>query len=443
MVQLNSQQQPARIVTIESLDQEGRGVGRWQGKAIFVDGALTGEVVEFSPYRRKPSYEFAQASRILRESPQRVAPKCPHFGVCGGCSLQHQDVRAQVAAKQRILEDALWHIGRLRPERILAPIYGPSWEYRSRARLAVRNVPKKGGVLVGFHERRHSFVADMTRCEVMPRSISRLLPELRALVSGLSVRDRLPQIEVACGEERDALVLRILRPLAPNDEIMLRDFAERHGVALYLQSGGPDTARLFHPPDAAEPSYRLPEFGVTLRFAPTQFTQVNAAVNRVLVGRAVRLLAPVAGERVGDFFCGIGNFSLAIAARGADVIGVEGVESLVRRAQDNAHENGLGARCRFLRADLFRITAEQLGTLGRLDRMLIDPPRDGAIELVKALGGEAPRRIVYVSCNPATLARDAGVLVQVKRYRLMAAGVINMFPHTAHVESIAAFDAAA
>ena len=439
MEQLKPQDGLPRIDTIESLDQEGRGVGHWQGKAIFVDGALPAETIEFSPYRRKPTYEFAQAGRILRSSSQRIEPRCPHFGVCGGCSLQHLDVRAQVAAKQRMLEDALWHIGRVRPETMLSPIYGPTWEYRSRARLTVRDVQKKGGILVGFHERRRSYVADMTSCAVLPQRISRLLPLLRELVSQLSVRDRLPQIEVACTEQNDALVLRILRPLAKADETLLREFADRRGVAIYLQTGGPDTARLFHPPDAPEPSYAIPEFGVRLGFSPTQFTQVNAAINRALVGRAVRLLAPVPGERVADLFCGVGNFSMAIASRGVDVIGVEGLESLVQRATENARRNGVNGRCRFVRADLFKITAAELAALGSIDRMLIDPPRDGAIELVKALSEPLPRRIVYVSCNPATLARDAAVLTQVKGYRLTAAGVVNMFPHTTHIESVAAF----
>ena len=442
MEQLNAQRELPRIVTIESLDQEGRGVAHWQGKAIFVDGALPGETVEFSPYRRKPSYELAQVSRVLRESAQRTTPACPHFGVCGGCSLQHQDVRAQVAAKQRILEDALWHIGRVRPERMLPPIYGPAWEYRGRARLTVRNVPKKGGILVGFHERRHSYVADMTSCAVMPARISRLLPLLRRLVSELSVHDRLPQIEVACADEIDALVLRILRPLTVADEAVLRRFAEKHDVAIYLQSGGPETARLFHPSGLDDPSYRIPEFGVTLSFAPTQFTQVNAAINRALVGQAVRLLGAVKGDRVADMFCGVGNFSLAIASRGADVVGMEGLESLVQRANENARRNALGDRCRFIRADLFKITASELTAIGRTDRMLIDPPRDGAIELVKVLSDASLKRIVYVSCNPATLARDAAVLTQVKGYRLSAAGVVNMFPHTTHIESIAAFERA-
>jgi 23S rRNA (uracil1939-C5)-methyltransferase len=439
MAQVSADDESSRVVLIESLDQEGRGVGHWQGKTIFVEGALPGESIEFSPYRRKPAYEFASVSRILRASAQRTQPACPHFGICGGCALQHQEVSAQVAAKQRILEDALWHIGRVRADRMLPAIHGPAWEYRHRARLTVRDVVKKGGALVGFHERRRSYVADMTTCLVLPRRIAALLPHLRRLVSGLSVRDRLPQIEVACADDVDALVLRILRPLNAVDEDLIRSFADTHRVSIYLQPGGPDSAQLFHPPDAAGLRYRIPDFDLTLGFSPTEFTQVNAPINRVLVTRAIRLLAMRAGQRVADLFCGLGNFSLAMARTGADVVGMEGLPALVRRAELNARDNGLSARCRFLVADLFKISADDLAALGPFDRMLIDPPRDGAIEVVKALGDTAPERIVYVSCNPATLARDAGVLVQLKGYALAAAGVVNMFPHTTHVESIAVF----
>ena len=431
---------PERIVDIDSLDQEGRGVGRWQGKTIFVEGALPGERVEFSPYRRKPAYELARASKLLRESAQRVTAACPHYGVCGGCSLQHMDVRAQVAAKQRTLEDALWHIGRVRPTHMLPAIYGLAWAYRQRARLTVRHVLKKGGVLVGFHERRSSYVADMTMCSVLPRHIARLLPLLRELVSGLSVRDRLPQIEVACADNIDVLVLRILQPLTAADEDRIHRFGDEHNVAIYLQPGGPESASPFHPVPMPEPEYRLPEFGVALTFGPTEFTQVNAAVNRVLVSRAVRLLEPAPGEKVADVFCGLGNFSLPLATRGACVVGIEGSAALVERAARNAQRNGLGGRCRFVRADLFKDAAEVLRREGPFHRVLIDPPRDGAIEVVKALPEPLPSRIVYVSCNPATLARDAGVLVSMQGYELTAAGVVNMFPHTAHVESMAVFD---
>lgn len=437
---LGKEAQPPRIITIESLEQEARGVGHWQGKTIFVDGALPGETLEFSPYRRKPAYEFARVTRWLRESAQRVTPRCPHYGVCGGCSLQHFEVGAQVAAKQSILEDTLWHVGRVQAAHILPAIHGPAWSYRQRARLTVRNVPKKGGILVGFHERRSSYVADMTSCAVLPSHISALLPRLRELVASLSVRERLPQIEVACADESYALVLRILQPLTAEDEERIRQFADQYGAAVYLQPGGPDSARLFHPLAQAELSYRIPSFDLRLGFGPTEFTQVNAEVNRVLVGRALSLLDPQDGERIADLFCGLGNFSLAIARSGARVIGFEGMAALVRRAEENAKRNGLAELCSFVQADLFKLADTVMQAHGPFDRMLIDPPRDGAIELVKALADPLPRRIVYVSCNPATLARDAAVLVQVQGYTLAAAGVVNMFPHTTHVESIAVFE---
>jgi len=439
---LAGEAQPARIITIESLEQEARGVGHWMGKTIFVDGALPGETIEFSPYRRKPAYEFARPTRWLRTSPQRVAPRCPHFGVCGGCSLQHFEAAAQVAAKQRILEDALWHVGRVRANQILPALHGPAWEYRQRARLTVRNVPKKGGILVGFHERRSSFVADMTSCVVLPQRISMLLPKMRELVASLSVRERLPQIEVSCGDDIDVLVLRILVSLTREDEERIRRFADEHSVVIYLQPDGPDSVRLFHPVDSPELSYRIPSFDLELAFGPTDFTQVNAAVNRVLVARAMRLLAPQPGDRVADLFCGLGNFSLAIARSGANVIGFEGVAGLVQRATDNARRNRLDHQCAFFRADLFKDADAVIAQHGPFDLALIDPPRTGAMEIVKAWADPLPRRIVYVSCNPATLARDAAVLAQVKGYEFSAAGVVNMFPHTAHVESIAVFDRA-
>ncbi len=428
-------------LTIESLDHEGRGVAHRDGKAVFVDGALTGERVEAAVYRSKPNYEQAQVTRILAPSPYRVAPRCRWFGTCGGCTHQHLHEAAQVAAKQRVLEDCFAHIGKARPEVMLSPIHGPTWGYRRRARLSVRNVPRKGGVLVGFHERRSSYVADMLGCEVLPPQVGRLLPDLRALVGGLSVRDRLPQIEVAVGEAVTVLVLRILEPLTAADETRVRDFAERCGVQIWLQPKGPESAYPFHPLKAPQLDYRLPEFGLTLPFRPTEFTQVNQDVNRMLVRRALRLLDPRPGERIADFFCGLGNFTLPIARQGAEVLGLEGSFALVQRGMENAAHNGLTERCRFQYMDLFQMAPGILAALGEFDKWLIDPPRDGAIELVKALpesGG--PRRIVYVSCNPATLARDASVLVHTKGYRLKAAGVANMFPHTAHVESIALFE---
>ncbi|HSD40268.1 MAG TPA: 23S rRNA (uracil(1939)-C(5))-methyltransferase RlmD [Burkholderiales bacterium] len=423
------------VAVIESLDREGRGVAHIEGKAVFVAGGLPGERVEYEVTKHKPSYDAGAMTRVLRESAARVVPRCRYFGTCGGCAMQHVESRVQVAAKQRILEDALWHVGKVRAESLLAPIHGDAWGYRHRARLSVRYVPKKGGALVGFRERRSTYVADMTSCEVLPPRISALIGPLRDLVSGLSIRDRLPQIELAVGAEVVVLVARILQPLTGPDEAILRAFADAHRVQFWLQPAGPDSARPFHPLEAPPLYYALPEYGVRLHFAPTDFTQVNHAVNEILVRRALALLSPRPGERVLDLFCGLGNFALPIAACGAEVIGFEGHGGLVERARRNAAANGLVAQ--FEVANLFEPSA--CAALPRCDAMLVDPPREGAIEVVKALDDADPRRIVYVSCDPATLARDAGVLVNVKGYRLAAAGVVNMFPHTAHVESIAFF----
>jgi 23S rRNA (uracil1939-C5)-methyltransferase len=427
-------------LTVESLDQEGRGIARRDGKAIFIEGALPGETVTCNITRRKPSYEVATLGAVVAGSASRVAPRCPHFGVCGGCSLQHLDARAQVAIKQRVLEDSLWHIGRLRPETMLPAIHGPAWGYRHRARLTVRFVPKKGGALVGFHEKRSSYVAVMDSCEVLPGRISRLISPLRRLVDRLSLRSRLPQVEIALGEGADVLVFRILEPLLPPDVEALRRFGDEHGVRIYLQPAGPDTAAPMAAADYAQLFYVLPEFDLRIGFAPTDFTQVNHALNAVLVRRAVALLDPQPGERVADLFCGVGNFALAIARRGAVVTGIEGSAGLVRRAAENAALNGLSAAATFTEMNLYRPGGADLREWGRFDRVLVDPPRDGAIEVIKALPEDGLRRLVYVSCNPATLARDAALLVQARAYTLSAAGVVNMFPHTSHVESIAVFD---
>ncbi len=428
-------------VVVESLDQEGRGIAHDEGKVIFIEGALTGETVGYSSYRKKPSFEQAQVTRIYKSSPMRVTPKCIHFGVCGGCSMQHLDPNAQVAVKQRILEDNLWHIGKVKAETILRPIYGLPWSYRQRARLSVRYVQKKGKTLIGFHEKRSSFVADMSRCEILPVKISNLIPLLSALVDGLSIRERLPQIEVACGDNVDVLVLRIMDPLSEADKDALRAFADAHGIQFWLQPKGPDSCYPFHPLEAPPLTYSLPEFGVEMPFAPTEFTQVNHQLNRVMVHRALRLLDPQKGERVADFFCGLGNFTLPIARSGAHVLGIEGSAALVKRALQGAAHNGLTGNTEFRAMNLFEIDENVLASLGRFNKWLIDPPRDGAVELVKAITPEtAPQRIVYVSCNPATLARDAAVLVQVHGYALKGAGVMNMFPQTSHVESIAVFE---
>lgn len=445
------------IIDIESLDMEARGVGHLrnedgtQGKVIFVEGALPKERVVFSSYRKKANWEAAQMITLIKESSLRVKPKCTYFGICGGCSMQHLEASAQVAMKQRILEDNLKHIGKVKTETILRPIHGPTWGYRYRARISVRNVPKKGGVLVGFHERKSSFVTDMKTCEILPANISAMLVPLRHLVASLSIIDHLPQIELAIGQGEQeiitAMVMRIMAPLSGDDESKLKAFAVQHRVQWWLQPAGPDSAYPFDPADT-DLHYVLPEFGIKMPFKPTDFTQVNHQINRVLVARALHLLDVQPDERVADLFCGLGNFTLPIATLAREVVGIEGSTMLTERSLENAKANGLADKTSFYCRNLFEAKTEDLISMGKFDRMLIDPPRDGALAVCEALAGLAkvrpdmlPRRIVYVSCNPSTLARDAAVLAT-GGYVLRQAGVINMFPHTSHVESMAVFDLA-
>lgn len=446
------------IIEINSLDADARGVGHLPnadgtpGKVVFVEGALPGERVSIRSFRRKPNWELAHVTAVHQASGLRVDPKCVYFGTCGGCAMQHLDAAAQVAVKQRVLEDNLQHIGKVKPEQILRPIHGPDWGYRYRARLSVRHVFKKGTVLVGFREKKSGFIADMESCQILPPQVSALLLPLRELIGALSIVEKVPQIELAvgAGEEGRALnvvlVLRIMAPLGKGDAEKLQAFADQHHNQFWLQPKGPDTAYPFYP--AERPLYyTLPEFGIRMPFKPVDFTQVNHQINRVLVARALRLLDVQPGERVADLFCGLGNFTLPIATRAAAVVGIEGSESLTLRAEENARANGLSHKTRFASRNLFDLTVEELRELGKFDRLLIDPPRDGAMAVCEALAGlraedpdVLPRRIVYVSCSPSTLARDAGILVNQAGYRLSQAGVVNMFPHTAHVESMAVFD---
>jgi 23S rRNA (uracil1939-C5)-methyltransferase len=446
--------QPDYVVEVDSLDLEGRGVARREGKAVFIEGALPGERVRVTPVRIKPSYETGRLAELLHESTMRVPPRCAHFGIgpgfCGGCAMQHLEPRAQVAIKQRVLEDALWHIGRVRPQTMLRPIHGPTWGYRFRARLTVRHVAKKGGVLVGFHERGSSYVADMRECHVLPPHVSSLLLPLRALVGGLSIHNRLPQIELAVAERREeaqtVLVFRHLAPLTDHDRQALSSFARTRAVDIWLQPGGPETAAPLDAATADRLQLALPEFGVQLPFLPTDFTQVNHRINEVLVRRALRLLDPQGDEAVADFFCGLGNFTLPLATRARRVVGLEGHAGLVARARQAADANGLTAVARFLARNLFEWTLDDWDRLqteqGPIAAALIDPPREGALAVCKALAetNRRPRRLVYVSCNPATLARDCAVLVNEGGWTLRAAGVVNMFPHTAHVESMAVLE---
>lgn len=452
---------PAHLqwLKVESLDLEAQGVAhRPDGKVVFIDGALPGEEVRVSVSRKKNNWEQADVTERRSESSQRVVPQCVHFGLCGGCKMQHFHASAQVAVKQRALEDNLWHLGKVKAERLLRPIEGPTWGYRYRARLSVRYVAKKGTVLVGFHERKSRYVADMQHCEILPPHVARLLTPLRALIGNMDQRDRLPQIEVAVGTKITVLVLRHLEALSDRDKGLLRAFAAEHSawsegrfpLSWWLQPKGPETV---HPLDDSLPGldYTLPEFGITMPFKPTDFTQVNHHINQVLVGRALRLLGVQPQERVIDWFCGLGNFTLPLATQAREVLGIEGSEQLVARSLENARANGLADHTRFVARNLFEITPQELASYGHADRWLIDPPREGAFALAKAVadihqdpsltpGFVLPRRIVYVSCSPATLARDAGLLVHQGGYRCTAAGAVNMFPHTAHVESMAVFE---
>ncbi|WP_076590988.1 23S rRNA (uracil(1939)-C(5))-methyltransferase RlmD [Herminiimonas arsenitoxidans] len=444
------------IIDIESLDMEARGVGHLKnedgtpGKVVFVEGALPKERVVYSSYRKKANWEAAKMMVLLKESSLRTKPKCAYFGICGGCSMQHLEPTAQVALKQRILEDNLKHIGKVKAETMLRPIHGPTWGYRYRARISVRNVPKKGGVLVGFHERKSSFITDMKTCEILPANVSAMLVPLRHLIASLSIIDHLPQIELAIGQGEEvkvtAMVLRIMTELSAEDEVKLKLFADEYQVQWWLQPAGPDSAYQFYPTDN-NLHYSLPEFGVKMPFKPTDFTQVNHQINRVLVARALRLLDAQPMDRIADLFCGLGNFTLPIATQAREVVGIEGSTTLTERSLENATANGLADKTSFYCRNLFEAKAQDFIELGKFDRMLIDPPRDGALAVCEALSelGKShpdllPSRIVYVSCNPSTLARDAAVLVNDGHYTLKNAGVVNMFPHTSHVESMAVFE---
>lgn len=459
---------PPTALTIESIDLEGQGVAHHEdGKVVFVDGALPGEQVMARPIKQKASYEKAQLVQVDKSSWQRVEPACPHFGLhdgaCGGCKVQHLNPQGQVAVKQRALEDVLWHVGRVKPETVLRPMSGPDWGYRFRSRLSARFVAKKNQVLVGFHERKSRYVADMSECPVLPAHVSDMIPALKTLLGEMDAKDQLPQIEVACGEGGvTALLLRHLVPLEEADIARLRSFATQHpGLQWWLQPAGLETVHLM---DEQVPilAYRLSAFDITMPFKPTDFTQVNPYINDQLVSRALRLLDVQPHERVIDWFCGLGNFSLPLATRAREVLGVEGSDALVERARDNYLDNQARrthlpalAPTTFVARDLFELTPEALCADATAQKWLIDPPREGAYALVQALASALvahrsgalargfdwapPRRIVYVSCNPATLARDAQVLNEAG-YECKAAGVVNMFPHTAHVESIAVFE---
>jgi 23S rRNA (uracil1939-C5)-methyltransferase len=426
-------------VRVESLNHDGQGVARRNGKALFIDGALPAELVRCTVIKKRRSYDRARMDEVVEPSMHRVAARCPWFGTCGGCSLQHLDPDAQIEVKQLQLLDDLARIGKCEPQVLLPAVRGPVWGYRRRARLGVRNVPKKGGILVGFRERAKSYIADMTSCDVLVPQIAQRLVDLRTLIGALSCFDRVPQIEIAAGDSASALVFRHLAPLTIADRELLAAFGERHGLQIHLQPEGLDSVHPLHPADPPPLQYGLARHGVVIHFAPTDFVQVNADVNAQAVDRVLELLDPRPGERVLDLFCGLGNFSLPLARRAKQVFGVEGDSALVARARTNALVNGI-ANAEFAVANL----ADEAGSAGwagaHWDGILMDPPRTGCIDVANRIDACGARRIVYVSCNPSTLARDAQVLVHAHGYRLAAAGVMDMFPHTNHVESIALFE---
>ena len=463
----DSPQEKNLPVWIESLDLDAQGIAhRADGKVVFVEGALPFESVNVNVHRKKNNWELGTLSRIHYESSQRVKPQCIYFGLhsnaCGGCKMQHLNPSAQVAVKQRVIEDNLWHLGKVKPEFILRPIQGLDWAYRYRARLSVRYVRKKAKVLIGFHERKSSYVADMSSCEVLPTKVSELLLPLRALIESLEAKENCPQLELACTKTTIAFVLRHMQPLSTHDIDLLRRFSSEHGVQWWLQSKGPESVKLMDAEELAPElqmlSYELPDFDLVMNFRPTDFTQVNPFINEVMVSKAVNLLGIAKTDRIIDWFCGLGNFTLPIATLAREVVGIEGSQSMVELAQLNLTINAKAESLYperlcdvdFYSQNLFEMTDEKLYELGAADKWLIDPPREGAHALINSLvslmqkvdlkNWSAPKRIVYISCNPATLARDAGILVHQAGYVCKSAGMLNMFPHTAHVESMAVFE---
>jgi 23S rRNA (uracil1939-C5)-methyltransferase len=428
---------PVQEAEIVGLAHDGRGIARVDGKAVFVAGALPGERVTLRVIKQRRQMDEAVLGEILIASPDRVAPLCAHYGVCGGCSLQHLGPEAQLAAKQSQLLEDLSRIGRVSPEQLLPPLRGPAWGYRRRARLGVKYVHKKGRVLAGFREREKPYLADLQHCEVLVPALRALPQELAALVETLSVRERVPQVEVAVGDTSTALVFRVMEPPSVDDLQRLEAFGSRLGVDIYLQPGGIDSVRPLSAA-AAPLRYGIAPFGVSIEFGPLDFVQVNADINTGMVGAALAALQVRPGERVLDLFCGLGNFTLPLAGRAAQVVGVEGDAGLVAKARANSAANAI-ANVAFFAGNLFDPASFGEWSVGHYERVLLDPPRAGAREVVERMASWRPRRVVYISCHPGSLARDAGILVETQGYRLTAAGVMDMFPQTTHVESMAVF----
>jgi 23S rRNA (uracil1939-C5)-methyltransferase len=424
---------------IESFAHDGRGVAHVNGKATFIAGALPGEDIRFVYTNIRRDFAEGRTVEVLQASPKRVTPRCAHAGICGGCSLQHLQEAAQIEEKQTMLLEQFRRIGKVEPAALFPPLPGPHWGYRHKARLGVKWVAKKEKVLVGFREQASALLAEIETCPVLHPQVGEHLQDLATMIASLSIRERVPQIEVAVGDERSALVFRVMVEPSADDLARFRRFGEQLGFDIYLQPKGPDSVYCLYPDAPAMLNYRLEQQDIDFRFQPTDFTQVNVAINRKMVKRVLDILDPQPGETLLDLFCGLGNFTLPIARRAELVVGVEGSSESVARARMNAGLNGI-ANAEFHVADLTQPAADLPWARRRYHKILLDPSRAGAQEILSLIPQWRPSRIVYVSCNPATLARDAGILVNDHGFRLLQAGVMDMFPHTAHVESIALFE---
>ncbi len=426
-------------VAIKNLSHEGRGVSHLDGKTLFIDGALPGEEVEMRYAAVHAKFDEGYAVNVIKASESRVEPKCQHFEMCGGCSLQHMDSSAQIQFKESILKEHFEHFGKLKPDNWLPALQADTFGYRKKARLGARWVSKKNDCLVGFREKRSNFLTEISHCPVLIEQVDNLIMPLRTLIASLDSKQSTPQIEVAAGDNELALVVRHMEPLSNSDQQKWLEFAKQHHFSLYYQPKGPDTVHKIWPEDGnARLTYSLSAFAVELAFHPMDFTQVNASINQKMVELAIDLLEPQKNEKVLDLFCGLGNFTIPLATKAQAVIGVEGGQAMVDRGYENAKRNNL-SNVDFYQADLQTDFSHFEWAKEGFDKILIDPPRSGALDVVNYVAKFGAKRIVYVSCNPATLARDAGVLKE-KGYRLTKAGVMDMFPHTAHVESIAVFE---
>ena len=438
---VRSRSEKSFITTISSISHEGKGISYEDDKTIFIDNALLDEEVEYKIFKKKKNLAFAKSLKILKPSSQRIEAKCDVYGICGGCSMQHFDEGVQLAYKQRAFEETLKHVGNVLPETILSPISGPLWHYRHKARLRVKYVLKKQKVLIGFNEKLSHFLTNMDSCPVLPKKLSDLIKPLQDLFIKLSIKEQIPQIEYASNQIRHILVLRILQSLTKEDEIILKDFQDLNEIEFWIQTKGYDTVKPLFETTKDYVTYKNKEFNLEFLFNPTGFTQINPFINEILIRRVMALLEPKKSDLIFDFFSGIGNFTLPIATSGASVLAVEGDKMLVDSGNNNAIKNNLSNNVRFKEADLFNIEKKELLLLGQADKWLIDPPRLGALNLINLLDDQIkPKLIIYISCNPATLARDSDILVNKKNYRFKKGGIVNMFPHTSHVESIAVFE---